>query len=119
MYWNSTITTIGTDASMMFDAGVYILFGEPVPDVLAEIAIVHRGEPATAAPRVGDTFTLGDSQVVFDEVGELAEKNLNELGHVVIYVNQPEQNLLPGAIKATGTLKVPAVGDQMSLRSAS
>ena len=37
--------------------------------------------------------------------------NLTELGHVVIYVNQPEQELLPGAVLATGPQLVPpAVG---------
>ena len=39
-------------------------------------------------------------------VGDLAAKNLDELGHVVLYVNQPEQKLLPGAVNAVGSLPV-------------
>ena len=32
--------------------------------------------------------------------GDLANVNLTDLGHVVVYVNSPEQPLLPGAVKA-------------------
>ena len=40
------------------------------------------------------------------EVGERANANLAELGHVVVYANQPDQKLLPGAVKAAGAPEV-------------
>ena len=45
--WSADITAIGPDASDMIDGGVVILFGEPVPEALAEVSIVHR---TTTAP---------------------------------------------------------------------
>lgn len=101
--WNATITHIGDEAQDMIDAGVIILFGEPVPDALAEVSIVHDGAnkpQINLAP--GMIFTLGSQQFTVDEVGDRAAVNLTDLGHVVIYVNQPEQELLPGAVKASG-----------------
>ena len=46
-----------------------------------------------------------------DEVGDLANLNLTDLGHIVVYVNSPEQALLPGAVKASGPSRPqPTVG---------
>lgn len=100
--WSATVTRIGDDAPEMFDAGCFILFGEPVPDALADVSLVHDGAGQPADVRAGDTFWLGEDGFAVEEVGERANANLAELGHVVVYVNQSDQKLLPGAVKATG-----------------
>ncbi|MFV0458440.1 MAG: PTS glucitol/sorbitol transporter subunit IIA [Actinomycetales bacterium] len=101
--YTSEVTRIGPEAQDMFEAGVYILFAEPVPPALADMSVVHTGvqdsHPDVAA---GDVVHLGGVELVVDEVGDLANQNLAELGHTVLYVNSPGQNLLPGAIKAHG-----------------
>lgn len=110
--WQSTVTYLGTDAAMMFDAGVYILFGEPVPATVAEVSLVHNGSADPFTPLlVGDVFRLSDSAVTITEVGRLANTNFEELGHIVLYLNVPDAELLPGAVKATGSLTPPAIGD--------
>lgn len=100
--WSATVTRIGDDAPEMFDAGCYILFGEPVPDALADVSIVHDGAGQAAEVRPGDDFWIGEDRFTVAEVGERANANLAELGHVVVYANQPDQKLLPGAVKAAG-----------------
>jgi len=114
--WSSTVTQIGADAQEMFDGGVYILFGEPVPAALADISVVHAGATSPASDVApGDHFLLGQADLVLDEVGAIANKNLVELGHVVVYLNMPQQKLLPGAIKASGsTTPSPQVGDRLA-----
>ena len=82
------------------------------PEALAEVSIVHR---TTTAPTrditAGDVLRIAGREYTVDAIGERACANLTELGHVVIYVNQPEQELLPGAVLATGPQLVPpAVG---------
>lgn len=113
--WNATVMSIGDDAPLMFESGAYILFGHPVPEALADVSIVHEGStPPAREIAPGDTFRLGAASVRIDEVGERAHQNLTDLGHVVIYVDMPEQNLLPGAIKASGgPLPEPAAGDRL------
>lgn len=114
--WSATVSRIGEEAAVMIDAGVLILFGDPVPDALADVSIVHQGatQPVRAlAP--GDRFEVGTQTWTIDEVGERATANLTELGHVVFYINQPDQDLLPGAIKATGPeLTFPESGTQLA-----
>ncbi|WP_130864764.1 PTS glucitol/sorbitol transporter subunit IIA [Acidipropionibacterium timonense] len=118
--WSAEVTAIGADSTDMLEGGVIILFGEPVPSELADYSIVHRS--ATALTRdvaEGDTFALGQQTFRIDEVGSRANDNLSELGHFVLYVNQPDQPLLPGAVKATGDHPVaPPVGSRVTITGA-
>lgn len=112
-FYRSTVTRIGPDAKDMIDAGVYILFGEPVPPALADMSVVHDKAPGGQCDvRPGDSLSIGAVAVTIDEVGHLAAHNLEELGHSVVYLNMPTQKLLPGAIKASATqLPAPKAGD--------
>lgn len=110
--WTATITRVGDDAPDMFEAGCYILFGEPVPDALADVSIVHDGSGKPADVKPGDTFWIGDTSFEVAEVGERANANLSELGHVVVYANNDEQKLLPGAIKASGLAEPTPIAGQ-------
>ena len=117
--WTTTVTRIGRDAQEMFDAGVVILFAEPVPPALADVSVVHDPPAApTREIRVGDVFEVAGRQYPVDEVGEKAAENLRELGHVVLYVNSVDQKLLPGAVHVRGEAAAPATGEQIVLRSA-
>lgn len=114
--WSATINHIGPDASDMVEAGVLILFGHGVPPALADVSLVHTdSKPATRPIAAGDRFSLGDQVFTVDAVGELANGNLDELGHVVLYVNQPEQQVLPGAVMVTGEPPaMPELGTRLS-----
>ena len=89
-YYRTTVLKVGPEAAEMAAAGVLILFAEPVPPALAEMSIVHQptqtlqGHPIS----VGDTVTVGAQDVRITAVGEIAANNLEELGHVVLYVNR-------------------------------
>jgi PTS system glucitol/sorbitol-specific IIA component len=112
--WQSTVVHIGKDAAEMFEAGVYILFGQPVPDALAEVSLVHSGpEDAFIPVEAGDEFRLGDSSASITQVGSLANDNFEKLGHFVVYLNVGDADVLPGAVKAEGALVPPAVGDSI------
>jgi PTS system glucitol/sorbitol-specific IIA component len=114
--WSTTVDRLGELTHELIEGGCYILFGEPLPEALAEISIVHRTRQAPHRPiAAGDLLELGGVQLRLDEVGDLANVNLTDLGHVVVYVNSPEQPLLPGAVKASGASRPqPTVGSTIS-----
>lgn len=113
--WRSTVEYIGDGAAEMFEAGVYIFFGRPVPDALAEISLVHAGPEEAFAPlNVGDMLCLGDKCARITAMGDIANDNLEKLGHVVVYLNSTGK-LLPGAIRAEGELPIPAAGDVVAV----
>jgi glucitol/sorbitol PTS system EIIA component len=120
IYYQTKVLTVGPDAADMVAGGVLILFAEPVPDALAEVSVVHRPSTPLSGPiRPGDTALVGEQELEFTAVGELAAQNLEKLGHVVLYVNQPDQKLLPGAVHATGTLQLPEPGQTIEFRGPS
>lgn len=115
--WTATISHIGSDSAMMIEEGVVILFGEPVPPALADVALVHtNSEKAVREIAPGDVITIGDATYSIDDLGELANNNLNELGHIVLYVNKTDQTVLPGAVIVSGATGItPTVGDVITI----
>lgn len=115
--FTSEVSFTGGDAGEMFDAGIAIFFGEPCPDALAEVSVVHRGFVGPQRdPREGDVLRVGDSEVIVTAVGHLAGENLRSLGHIVLYMDpEADQQLLPGAITTSGRLARPAAGDRIEL----
>jgi PTS system glucitol/sorbitol-specific IIA component len=63
--------------------------------------------------------SLAGTELRIDAVGELATRNLDDLGHIVLYINQPNQKLLPGAVLATGEVPDLKTGDVIEFRSPS
>ena len=107
-YYESTVVHVGEDAGAMVDGGVLILFGEPVPDALAEVSVVHRPSgPPTASMEVGDVIELDGAPLRVTAVGNLASANLAELGHIVLYATGSGERLLPGAVQVEGHLALP------------
>ncbi len=116
--YEATVTRIGADAADMIDAGVVILFGEPCPDALAEVSIVHQGGAADEglAPERGDVVVLGTTELTVRAAGDLAGSNLRELGHIVLYCDPADdQALLPGAVFVDGQIGAVAAGDRVAL----
>ena len=120
-YYRSTVVGIGEEATEMAEAGVLILFGEPLPEALAEVSIVHQPTQTLQghAISVGDTVVIGGQELTVTAVGDLATKNLDDLGHIVLYVNQPDQKLLPGAVLVTGELPAVEHGQTIEFRAGS
>ena len=118
--WNAMVLRTDKGAQDMLDTGVIVLFGEPVPDALSDICVVHnRGGRSPLAPRrnllPGDILNLAGTTYTIDEVGEAATSSLSDLGHVVLYFNSPDQSLLAGAIKLSGPQ--PQLPDQEAILS--
>ncbi|MGV8876265.1 MAG: PTS glucitol/sorbitol transporter subunit IIA [Rhodoglobus sp.] len=117
-YYRSEVTSIGADATEMFEGGVVIFFAEPCPSELAEVSVVHTvsHHHPQRDPQPGDVLRVGGSEVTITAVGELAAHNLRTLGHFVVY-SDPEDNqkILPGAIHAKGMLQLPPAGVTIEL----
>jgi PTS system glucitol/sorbitol-specific IIA component len=120
-YYRTTVLKVGPEAADMAAGGVLILFAEPVPPALAEMSIIHQPTQTLQGHKiaVGDIVSVGKHELRIAAVGEIAANNLDELGHVVLYVDQPNQNLLPGAVHATGGMPDIRPDDVIEFRSTS
>lgn len=114
--WQARVTSVGAGVAEFVDAGVLVLFGEPVPDALAEVSVVHADATGSPELRAGDELWVGSSCARIAEVGAMANANFSELGHIVIYYDAGGTELLPGAVRASGSVALPSVGDVVALR---
>lgn len=117
-YFRSSVIRLGGEASGLVAGGVMILFREPVPEELADVSVIHAPASTPGLPvSTGDELMIGNSRVTLTAVGERADANLRELGHIVVYLNPgPDSELLPGAVHARGELAMPEPGAGIELR---
>ena len=72
--------------------GILIFFGDMAPPELRELALVHNGTQLISELAAGDLVKFSPSDATqspswyrLTAVGEQANANLTELGHVVLY----------------------------------
>lgn len=92
------VVSVGELAGQFFDAGIVVLFGEGVPEELADFAVVHRPSVNAGGLAVGDRIHLGDEVVAVLAVGDVADENLVNLGHLSLKRNGEHEAALPGDV---------------------
>lgn len=114
--YEAVVVEVGPMVAELFAAGVLILFGEKAPPELREIAVVHDGRELTGALVPGDIIELGSERHVVTAVGEVANANLAELGHIVIKNTGATETELPGEVYVEDvSITVPTVGARLRL----
>ena len=80
---------------------IVILFGETAPPELRVISVVHDYQAShldEVVLKVGTKLYLGDQEYTILDVGNVANANFQELGHIAIYMKKGDEPLLPGSI---------------------
>ena len=116
--YQAQITAIGPLAGEFIDAGVLVFFGLDAPPELAEFAILHDGSKLNSNVAPGDQLRIDGAAFAVLAVGEVANKNLGALGHLVVKFNGQTEPEMPGDVcveaKALPPLKV---GTQFAIES--
>lgn len=81
-----------------FGEEMMIFFGDQAPDTLKDYCYSIPTAKTSAAVKAGQFFSIDDVLFQIKYVGELAEKNLNELGHLTVSFTDTEDARLPGTI---------------------
>lgn len=111
------VTEIGEDA--FFDGyPILILFNDSAPKGIREISIIHKfTTPATKETlKQGSKILFNEQEYVVEELGDVANATLYDLGHISLYFGLEEgTSLLPGSAKLY-PYKVPTinVGDTIT-----
>ncbi len=96
-----TVLEIGEMVPAFEEELILILFGETAPPELRAISVVHDYQASDLEEvvlKVGTRLQLGDQEYTVLDVGNAANANFQELGHVAIYMKKGEEALLPGSI---------------------
>ena len=96
--YKATITAIGPYVSEFVDHNILVLFGQNAPEELAEFTVLHDGTMLNAPLTIGDLVYVGDESVKILAVGDVANANLENLGHLVLKFNGENEPEMPGDV---------------------
>jgi glucitol/sorbitol PTS system EIIA component len=95
--YTNKIINAGKDVDAFGDEMI-ILFGDDAPDTLKDYCYSIPIVQVAGTIKPGQFFSIDGENFKIIYVGELAEKNLNGLGHLTVNFNASKDFRLPGAI---------------------
>jgi PTS system glucitol/sorbitol-specific IIA component len=92
------VVEIGPLVPEFLDAGVLVFFKVGAPPELAEFSILHEPSDFFVDVEIGDSIVFGEEKYQVTAVGEVANKNIRELGHLIMKANGYSEPELPGDV---------------------
>lgn len=97
----SKILEVGEMVPAFEEEMLLVLFGPTATNELKQICVVHEFvEKPSNLLKHGGKMKIGNVEYTITHVGDAANKNFEELGHISIYFRTGENEVLPGAIIA-------------------
>lgn len=96
--YETEIVDLGSDAQMFKDEDMMILFGKNAPADLIDYSYIINVNDLSGEIETGMTFSIDEETYKITAVGEVVEKNLNDLGHITLKFNGATTPELPGTL---------------------
>jgi PTS system glucitol/sorbitol-specific IIA component len=96
--YQGKVLAIGPLVDEFIQAGILVFFGKDAPEELIEFSVIHDATKLTAPIEPGDMVYLGKEDYKILAVGEVANTNLANLGHLILKFNGEEKARLPGDV---------------------
>ena len=96
--YENKVKALGDLAKTFAEEEMIILFGDNAPDTLADYCYSIDINPVKETIKVGQVFVFDGVAFNITAVGEIAEKNLVNLGHITVSFNGSTGPILPGSI---------------------
>jgi glucitol/sorbitol PTS system EIIA component len=94
----TTVTAVGEQVAEFVTQGILIWFAEGAPEELHFFTVLHRPTVTTGGVRPGDLVRIDDKAFRITAVGEVANDNMVNLGHMDLKANGAAVAPLPGDI---------------------
>jgi PTS system glucitol/sorbitol-specific IIA component len=92
----ATVTAVGEQVPEFIGQGLLIWFAEGAPEELHFFTVLHRPTVTTGGVRPGDLVRIDDKAFRVTAVGEVANDNMVNLGHIDMKANGASEAPLPG-----------------------
>jgi glucitol/sorbitol PTS system EIIA component len=96
--YKAKFTQIGPLVSEFLVHNILVLFGSSAPEELAEFAVIHDGQELVEPIVVGDTVSINEESFKVLAVGDVANINLKNLGHLILKCNGMTEPEMPGDV---------------------
>ncbi|MFO7293568.1 MAG: PTS glucitol/sorbitol transporter subunit IIA [Actinomycetes bacterium] len=113
--YETTVIAVGEMAAEFAADGVLIFFGEDAPEELHDFAVLTHTAQLHDPVEPGDLLEIDGSTYSVTAVGDVANQNLAQLGHLVVKFNELTAAELPGDISVTAG-PVPELKEGMTVR---
>ena len=100
--YQTTITRIGQSAADALSDQMLITFREGAPADIEAYCFIHNHGELAGALQPGAELQLGELRYPVTAVGEVAEQNLRELGHITLRFDGHRQAEFPGTVHVAG-----------------
>ena len=94
----TTVTAVGEQVPEFIEQGLLIWFAEGAPEELHFFTVLHRPTVTTGGVRPGDLVRIDDKTFRVTAVGDVANDNMVNLGHMDLKANGASEAPLPGDI---------------------
>ena len=94
----TTVTAVGEQVAEFVGQGILIWFVEGAPEELHFFTVLHRPTVTTGGVRPGDLVRIDDKAFRVTAVGDVANENMVNLGHMDLKANGAAEAPLPGDI---------------------
>ena len=91
----ATVTAVGEQVPEFIGQGLLIWFAEGAPEELHFFTVLHRPTVTTGGVRPGDLVRIDDKAFRVTAVGEVANDNMVNLGHIDMKANGASEAPLP------------------------
>jgi glucitol/sorbitol PTS system EIIA component len=92
------VTAVGEQVAEFVGQGILIWFAEGAPEELHFFTVLHRPTVTTGGVRPGDLVRIDDKAFRVMAVGDVADENMVNLGHMDLKANGADEAPLPGDI---------------------
>jgi PTS system glucitol/sorbitol-specific IIA component len=96
--YQGKILSIGPLVEDFKQAGILVFFGENAPEELIEFSIIHDACELKKPLAAGDMVSINNVKFKILAVGDVANTNLANLGHLILKFNGDHIARLPGDV---------------------
>ncbi|MCI5624225.1 MULTISPECIES: PTS glucitol/sorbitol transporter subunit IIA [Anaerostipes] len=96
--FQTEIIEMGDQIEAFFDEGMFVLFGENVPDTLKDFCYFINVKKVDGTIKAGDKLIIDEKEYLITAVGDIAQSNLETLGHLTVVFSGAKEAGLPGSI---------------------
>jgi len=111
--YETKVLEIGSNAKDMLQTGLLILFNNSAPKDLKPYCLITQENRHEGKVKPGDTLAINKQDYIITAIGENANENLYDLGHVSLCFDGSETAKLPGHMHLTPYLS----NDLMSIET--
>jgi PTS system glucitol/sorbitol-specific IIA component len=117
--YDITLNRIGPLCAELLESnGMAIIFDDCAQEELFQICLLHAHQPLLRPVRVADLVSIDEQEYRVTAVGDVANKTLEELGHVTLMFDGAHEPQRPGCIHLGTTHPRFAVGSRIRIRGA-